>query len=238
MTTPRNVIEELTRTGFIANEEQIEALARFNLLNMTGTDAVRGIYLKSLIVGVQREIDKAQLEPEPATVLAQVHEKYYAAVVRAVTPKNLKDDPQLPREERKARAQERNRRGNFARSAKSTVLAFIKAGGDIMQLNAATITKVELTAFSLAMRSTVATQEAPLIVRVGAAISKLEELIRELADQSKGDAVDAVEATMDKLSVFMEEIGMPSTTRSDEAVRDHKLLRLPAGQFWPVVHSH
>lgn len=224
MTTPtrllskdKHVIEELTQAGFFASEEQIEALARYNLQNITGSDAVKGIYLKSLIVGVQKHLEDSQVEQEPTVVLNIVHERYYKAVMRAVTPQALADDAKLPKDVRRARSQERNRRGNFARSAKSTVLSFIKADGDIMQLNAETITKTELSAFSLAMRSHVVPQ-ATLTERAAAAIDRLEELIRQLADGEKGTAVLVSNQALKRMAALLVEMGAGVPERIDGAM--------------------
>lgn len=234
MLRDRNVIQELTTNGFLATDEQIEALARYNLQNVMGSENVRGIYLKSLIVAVQHEIQAAKVEREPKEVLDDVHSRFYKAIMRAVTPKSLQDDDSLTKEERKARAHERNRRSNFARSAKSTVLSFIKSDGDIMQLNAVSITKGELAAFAMAMRSAL---NAPMTLkqRAEAAILKTEELLRQLADQDKPTAVKLAESGLSLFADLMVELNGATTNRSDVAMRDHKFLELPAGKFWPVL---
>lgn len=234
MLKDRNVLEDLAREGFMASEDQIEALARYNLQSITGSELVRGVYLKAVIVGVQKEIEGSQVESEPLVVLGRVHDRFYGAVMRAVTTKNLKDDNLLPKDDRKARALERNRRGNFARSAKSTVAAFIKTGGDIMQLRAENITKSELTAFALAMKTRA--NQPSVEHRVQTTAERLEQLLREFADQDKPGAVNAVEHSLERLTALLQELCPHRiTTSSVEAVRDHKMLRLPSGSFWPVV---
>lgn len=230
----RNVIEDLTRNGFLANEDQIEALARYNLQNVAGGEKVRGVYLKTLIVAVQAEITGMLVEAEPAEVLDKVHKKFYAAVMRAV-PKDLQDNPKLPREERRARAKNRNRSGNFARSAKSTVLSFIKADGDIMQLNAANITKMELAAFATAMKTPA---RVSLADRTESAVLRAEELLRRLSETDKPVAQKLADGALARFADLAIELGATETTnRSDVAMRDQKLLALPAGMFWPVLDA-
>lgn len=229
-----NVVESLTAAKYVATPDQIAQLARFNLKSLEGSESVRGVYLKCLIAGVQKDLTESVTELEQDKVLQQVHERYYGAVLKAVTTREIKDSAKLPVEERRVRAQERNRRSNFARSAKSTLLNFIRADGDVQTLDADKITKGELHAFAVSM-AVPRMPAKPLSQRVVERLGDFEELVRELADADKPRAVQALEQSMERLSVLMIELGATYTDRGEIAVRDHKIWRTPAGTFWPII---
>lgn len=230
----RVVLDQLISANFKASDEQIETLARLNLHNIQGLDNVRGAYLKSLVAGVQTTAKPASRKrpAEVATALDTVHDRFYAAVTRGVVTPDIFDDDGLEQEEKTRRSLERNRRTTFARTAKNAVANYIKAGGDVFALDPVTVTKNELNTFVLAMR---AKSAAPnLEHRATLAVDRLEEIARELADDDKDAAVQAVQEVMARMANFLTELGLESTTKTLVAVRDHKLLRLPEGSFWPM----
>ena len=66
-------------------------------------------------------------------MLESVSQPYYAAVLRGVGP------PEID-------SRERTRRATFARTAKATLVAWVREGGDIRALDVATVTKTALRA--------------------------------------------------------------------------------------------
>ena len=129
-------------------EQMIETLAAertttgLNLANIDGT------YLRALVLGAQgkftvkrgkRPATEAQL-----TAVESIATPFYAAVLRGVMTVDIVLTPELPAEEVTRRTRERNRRATFARSAKSTLVAWVTAGGDIRALNGAAVTKGQL----------------------------------------------------------------------------------------------
>lgn len=230
----RGVLDQLIKSHFMATDNQIELLARLNLTSIQGLDNVRGAYLKSLISGVQRAVKPGKKSGSlVAETLDAIHERFYAAVMRGVVTKEIADLPELSQEERTARSLERNRRSNFARTAKNAVANFIKAGGDIFQLDAMTVTKVELHTFVMSMRARAAGGPT-LEHKTKLAAERLEESFRELADDDKDKAIQSVQEAMARMANLLTELGIESTTKTTVAVRDHKMLRLPEGSFWPM----
>lgn len=234
----RTVLDQLIKSHFMATDEQIETLARLNLTSIQGLDNVRGAYLKAVVSGVQRAAKPGKRPASQiAEVLDTVHERYYAAVLRGVVSKEIADEEGLSQEEKTFRSLERNRRSNFARTAKNTVANFIKAGGDIFTLDAMTVTKTELHAFAVSVKSRATGGTATPEHKAVLASSRLEEAARELADDDKDKAIQTVQEAMARLANLLTELGIESTTRTTVAVRDHKMLRLPEGSFWPMGKS-
>lgn len=229
-----NVVDTLSKANYVATPEQIGQLARMNLHSIKGSDLVNGVYLKCLIVGVQKDLESSVTELEQDKVLQQVHERYYGAVVQAVTSRDIRDDKDLLKDERRARALERNRRSNFARSAKATLLGFIRAEGDVMTLDAEKITKGELHNFAVSMKVPTNVMQS-LPARVNSTLGDLEELTKQLADVDKTLAVRALTHSIERLTMLAIEFGVSYTDRSEVAVRDAKILRTSAGTFWPVM---
>lgn len=235
----KGVVEALAKSNFVASDEQIETLARLNLTGLQQTDNVRGSYLKVLVAGVQKAIGKpaargARKLSEAAEVLAQVHERYYAAVLKGITTPDVADDESLDRDARTARSLERNRRSNFARSAKSLVNKFIDSGGDVMTINATTVTKTELQSFVLSMRQKLQATGVTLEHKAQLAMARIDEAARELADEDKEAAVTLVSETMAKLTNLLSELGRDFTTKTLVAVKEHRPLKLGEGMFWPM----
>lgn len=235
----KGIVELLTKHNFNATEEQIEVLARMNLTGIKTQDSVRGSYLRALVAGVQKPGKPAGKRGRPQALdiveaLDQVHERFYAAVLRGVTTPEVADDESLDREARTFRSLERNRRSNFARSAKSLVGKFIAAGGDVFTLNAATVTKAELQAFVLSMRQRLNATGVTLEHKAQLAMTRVEEAARELADGDKDAAVAMVSETMAKLTNLMAELGRDFTTKTLVAVKEHRPLKLNEGMFWPM----
>lgn len=230
----RSVLDQLIANKFVATDAQIETLARLNLLNIQGLDNVRGAYLKSLVADTQATAKPAARKKtaEILTALDASHERFYAAVMRGAVTPDIADADNLDQEERTRRSLERNRRTTFARTAKNALANYIKASGDVFALDPLTVTKVELQMFVIAMK---AKASAPTLEhRASLAMEKLEELTRELADDDHDAAVQAVQEVMARMANFLTELGLESTTKTTIAVRDHKMLRLPEGTFWPM----
>lgn len=232
----KSVVVVLAKNNFAATEDQIETLARMNLSGIQTQDSVRGSYLRALVAEIKKTAKPAKRGrlSEVADVLGQVHERFYAAVLRGVTTPEVADDETLDREIRTTRSLERNRRSNFARSAKSLLNKFIDAGGDIQTLNAATVTKAELQAFVLSMKQRLNATGVTVEHKAQLAMARVEEAARELADDDKDAAVAMVSETMAKLTNLLSELGRDFTTKTLVAVKEHRPLKLNEGMFWPM----
>jgi hypothetical protein len=126
-----NVLTTLAAAAFIATQEQVKELASF-VQHGAESD---GTYFKVVLAHTMaklakrgRRSAKSQLE-----ALDNVHADLYPAVLEGVGPTELE-------------SAERTRRAKFASSSASTVRRFIKLGGDVRNVDLATVTKTGLLA--------------------------------------------------------------------------------------------
>jgi hypothetical protein len=230
----RALIEELTKAHFLATDEQVRLLAGRYATGLQAQDSVKGCYLRVLTAATIKAAKPAKGKPsEIMAHLDAVHESYYAIVMKGVTTPDIADDESLDQEQRTMRSLERNRRSNFARSAKTALTNYLKAGGDLFQLDPDTLTKRELQAFVTAMRNKEA-EPKTLKHRAELAVSRIEEMCRELADEDKEAAMVTVQELMARMTNFMAEMGRDATTKTIVAVKEHRPLRLREGMFWPM----
>ena len=235
----RSLLEALTKAHFLATDEQIQLLAGRYATGLQAQDSVKGCYLKVLVATMLKAAKPAR--GKVADILATldtVHESQYAIVIKGVTTSDIEDRESLDQEERTLRSLERNRRSNFARSAKATLSSYLRANGDLFQLNPDTVTKRELTAFVAAMREKAAANSQTLQHRADLAVSRVEEMLRELADKDKVTAVSRVQDLMSKMGTLLAEMGVDPTTKATIAVSEHRPLQVRGGgMFWPMVRA-
>lgn len=230
----RSLIDELTKAHFLATDEQVQLLAGRYSTGLQAQDSVRGCYLKVLTAATIKAAKPAKgKQTEIMAHLDSVHEGYYALVIKGVTTPDVADDESLDQEQRTARSLERNRRSNFARSAKTSLTTYLKAGGDLFRLDPDTVTKRELQTFVTAMRQRSA-EPGALKHRTELAVTRIEELFRELADEDKPTALSTVQDLMNRMGNLLSEMGRDAATKAGVAVREHRPLRLREGIFWPM----
>src|SRR4051812_48680105 len=115
----RTLIEELSKSHFLATDDQVRLLAGRYATGLQAQDSVKGCYLRVLTAATIKAAKPAKGKAsEILTHLEAVHESYYALVMKGVTTPDIADDEKLDQEQRTIRSLERNRRSNFARSAK------------------------------------------------------------------------------------------------------------------------
>lgn len=135
------------KNQYALTESQIETLAAERNQSLAAMESFDGTYLRVLVTGVQAKLGakrgRPNLEAQTAA-LELIAVPYYAAVLRGVTTADIALDPSLEAAEVSRRTRERNRRAIFARSAKSTLVAWMRAGGDLRAIDPATVTKAEL----------------------------------------------------------------------------------------------
>lgn len=238
-TTKSSIVDQLTAANFVVSSDaQVEALAKVNLGAVQTQENVRGVYLKVLVAGVQQDTKPVgrRKAGDSAAALEKVHERFYAAVLRAITTPEVADDPSLDQETKTLRTLERNRRSNFARTARSVLKGFLSAGGDIHSLDATKVTKNELRAFTASKVIPPAGAEE-LEHKSTLAVSRVEEVARQLADTDKELAVQVVEEAMAKLANLLAEFGRDPTKSTVISIREHRPLRLDEGTFWPMART-
>lgn len=229
------------RAYLIKDTSDIEALARAALLG----DQIPGTYLRALIATAQvrmgmDEPRTAALRgrigpPEDAEadleVLKAVHSEFYAAVLTAVTTPDIASTAGLRKAEASRRAKERNRRSNFARSAKSTLAKFIKSGGNVRGLCVTSVTKRQVRD----MTSKAGGVELSMETRAKRFAARMVRQLEGLHEQDTDLAQMALQQALMQLSSRSAEwYGTKPTTSVKRAVEQGQLLKTADGLFWPV----
>lgn len=191
--------QTLAKAGFIASEQVLKTLAERYVTGADATNEVNGVFLKILIAHSQREAATlAHKRITMADALGSVTAAFaqlYATIVDAVTTPDVAADDSLDKDEKRRRAKERNRRTNFARSAKSTLVGYVKAGGRLVALDPATTTKEQLRSFAQAARQgprAVADQVKALQAR----LVKLVGVLKETDPDAAQEVVDAAQSDL------------------------------------------
>lgn len=230
----RSLIDELAKAHFLATDDQVQLLAGRYSSGLQAQDSVRGCYLKVFVAASIKAAKPAKGKAtEVLTHVEAVHEGFYALVLKGVSTPEISDDESLDQEVRTQRSLERNRRSNFARSAKASLAAYLKAGGDLFRLNPDTVTKRELQTFVTAMRERSA-EPKNIQHRATLAVTRIEELCRELADEDKDSAITTVQELMARMTTLLSEMGKDATTKMGIAIKEHRPFRAREGMFWPM----
>lgn len=213
-----------TGKGYLASDEQVASLAKEYVTSATGAETARGTYLRILLAHSLRELHrgshKRHTAAEALGAVETAHAHLYAVVVEATLTPDVTPDPNLSDEERRRRTQERNRRTNFARSSKSEIAGFIKAGGRLVTLTPETITRDTLRQFSRAAR------EGPksLPERVTAAVDRLASLSEQLMEEDPKTTAKAAPKTIahigEVLAVFVQRLADQDADAARGAVTD------------------
>jgi hypothetical protein len=186
-------------------EQRVEALARERVTSATIVSNADVTYLAMLVDAMQSQLGKRSRGKvnslQQAQVLAEVDKRFYAAVLRGVTTEDIAIGEGLDADEQRRRSLERNRRSAFARSAKSTVSAYITAGGDVRTLDPNTVSKA-------ALRKAIAPPEPT--DKVAAQIERSKgALLRAITRRARGDPEAArteVEGLMDELQKVLDSL--------------------------------
>jgi hypothetical protein len=242
-TQANNVIAQLEKRGYLVKDNSdITALAKAALVG----DKVPGTYLRALVASAQvrtgmeaprttalrgRIGEPADIDADVATVTA-VHDEFYALVLKAVTTEDIAPEKGLRKAEAARRAKERNRRSNFARSAKSTLTKFVRAGGNIRGLCVLSVTKRQLRELTAQKQGTQAASTEEQAKRFGARIVRALE---EMKEQDEGLAQLALQAAITELSARSADWFSKRPTTSAKKAQEHgQLLKTEDGLFWPV----
>ncbi|HXS14452.1 MAG TPA: hypothetical protein VN734_17265 [Acidobacteriaceae bacterium] len=203
-----NTLDKIASAHYVANDAQIEALAREQYISTAQVSVANATYLRVLVAGCQAELGgrrgRAPVRPDAqSAVLERVHERFYAAVLRGVTTEDVVADDSLDRAEKGRRMLERNRRSGFARSAATTLRNYVQAGGDLRALDVETTTKTALQQF-------VASKAAPDVDRIGARVARAERTLlaalKRMAKEDPDRAAEAMEAITEHLQVALSEL--------------------------------
>jgi hypothetical protein len=137
----------LEDAGYLATDEQLAAIAQEYAVGLGAITGVRLNYLRILVAHSKRAAGqkaKKMTSTQTRKVVQEVHDKLYAVVLAAITTPDIAPDDSASDRDRARRTIERNRRSNFARTAKHALDTFVDAGGKLSALNPATVTKESL----------------------------------------------------------------------------------------------
>jgi hypothetical protein len=134
-------------------EAQIESLAAERVTSATTADGLDATYLRVLVAAAKSRRGK------PLDCIERAAAGFYAAVLRGVSTPDIAIAPELEPSEIARRNRERHRRATWARSVKSTLTSWIRAGGELRELDVAQVTKSQLRAETLEHRDAPTTAE-------------------------------------------------------------------------------
>jgi len=194
-----------------ATEADVENLARDYLAAQSQSAAVGSTYLKVLAASAQQHVrDTTPIKPttvEATTALyargvAAVHKRFYPIILATMTTPDIAKAPNLGPVEKSRRATERNRRTNFARSAYSTLRAWVRAGHDLLTLNIEKMTKRLLIAgLPPAKPSRLTT--ARLVSSGETATLRLTQFIKRLRMRDEVQAAQVVASALDEFNAVL-----------------------------------
>lgn len=223
-----NTLDKIASAHYVANDAQIEALAREQYTATAQVGVANATYLRVLVVGCQAELGSRRGRAAPfrpdaqLAVLEKTHERYYAAVLRGVTTDDVSPEENLERTEKGRRMLERNRRSAFARSATTTLRNYVRAGGDLRALEPETTTKTGLQQF-------VSSKAAPDTDKLGARVARAEKsllaALKRMAKEDPDRAAEAMEAITERLQVALSELGP-----SEQVVAGTQAAATPTGK--------
>lgn len=217
-------------------ETAVRDLTIAHINALTTGESTRTTYLRTLIEETQRELGveprannakRAKLDDteraRQLAALAAVHGRF-AVIINDVIEPTLKDIPS------KDRANERNRRNNFARTAVYAARLYVRAGKDLTGLASGKLSKsamaVELIPLPLTPRR--------LKNRVERASKALVTSLLELGEADKGGALAELETLMGIMASQLAELGGTVARDVNRATAEHKPFRKGSTLFVPT----
>lgn len=193
-----SILETIIKAKFLADEKQVEALAGIvgEGINASGT------YLSVVLAHTQESVGRKRKSKEThLAAIDEIHERFYPSVLRGVGPPAVE-------------SAERNRRATFARSAASDLRYFVKQGGDLRSLDAATVSKAKLRAEGKTVPTGTRTERT-----LTKASAQWERAIRRLAKRDAEAARKEVINQQSHLEALLEELtgGAPAAKRKARA---------------------
>lgn len=224
---------------YIATPDDIEHLARRHMEALAGGATLRLTYLRALVATAQADLGlkpgKTSKKTTPETLKTQLaavdktHDRFYTSVLQGVEAGLPAVDPEAGRV--RDRKQLMHRRANFARSAKSTLRAWLKAGHDLATLIPQKVTKYAL-AVAVTRKAKVSSAVGPTVERW---VGRLRRLLRAAVKTDKEGTVTALENAMTGLAQELLSFGVTPTRSAAAAARERRPFRTAKGVFWPTA---
>lgn len=229
----KTIIEKLATKNFVATAEDIGVLTKELVGGEKAAAGARSTYLSSMVATVQEKLHvpvrtraapkgrfklSDELIEEHLKAIEEVHSTFYEAVLA-----NLPEGTAI----------ERNKASNFARSSKSLLRTWVKAGGDIRTLAAARVTKSTIRVEASA-RAKTPKQITTVMARQAEGLS---DSAMSLSALDKQAAVEAIETVIAQLAKSLGEMGVEATRDPKLAISEHRPFRIKEGLFWPAQHG-
>ena len=228
-------ISELESKGFVAAPEDIREIAQTALAASAQNGETRATYLKALVATIQAELGMPQTKRRsvPAEMdesetrkqmeaMERVHERFYKEVMAVVSSIPPRDE-----EQGVDRSVLYANRATFARTAKSTLRSWLASGHNIKGLVASKVTKYALAAEVTRKQAQVRAPSEKFLIK---ATGKLLERVKAIPN--KEHAIRLVEILIDQMVKGLVEMGVQTTSKLEDAMRDHKLLETQTGVVW------
>lgn len=190
---------DIAKHGYIVNEAALSELARRYADGIAATEGVRATYLQVLVAHTKQELGRAAASASSEQQLAaidSVHSGLYSIILDAITTEDIAADDSLEKAESKRRSRERNRRTTFARTSKSVLAHWVRAGGKIHTLDPAKVTKE-------ALRVQASPTEESVDSIVQKAEGTLERAVRVLVVQDAEAAQELVNEITQRLQAIV-----------------------------------
>jgi hypothetical protein len=225
---------------YVATDGDIKALAKHNLEAARARQTVRATYLRALVATAQHELKQRKelraggsIPDGQLAAVELVDDRFYRIVLETVITPDIADHPRLSGFESHRRAIERNRRSGFARSAKSTLVGWLRIPGhDLRTLEAATVTKNLLA--NDTPRGGKPLRPALVRRQTKAAAEKFLRLTDKLVEVDEAAAVEILHHAMLKLSKLLERSAGEPTRKPSVAVQEDRPLLTDTGVFMLV----
>ena len=221
---------------YLATDADIRKLTEGYVAAITTGEETRSTYLRILVRHIQKELGAEPrtnnvrspklTQEQMATQLAAaaaVHERFYTLVNEVV-------DSSITNVPSKDRAQEKNRRTNFARTAIYAVRLYIRSGKDVTALAPARASKSAI-AISVAPKTP---SPRRLKGRVERASKAFMVAVLALSEADQQAAVSELDTLLGQLATQLASLGVAAVRNPTKAAHDHVPLRVGSTTFIPT----
>lgn len=230
----KTIFQKIEDRNYRVTKGQIGEVTRQHVQGEATVLLARGMYLKGLVANTQDALGVAvRTRSAPAGRFGAASEEMRAEHIKALELVHSGFYEEVLANIPEGSAIQRNKDSGFARTAKSRLRSWIRAGGDIRSLAAPKVTVKSLTV----ERGDVARTPAQLKAVMVRQATGLAESAGTLAGADKQSAIEAIETVMSQLAVKLTELGVTATTDPKKARAEHRPFRLKEGIFWPAPHE-
>lgn len=228
----------LEARDFVATPADIEDITRRRLSASIQASQSQDTYLKALTATTIVELGEKPrarvagktdaLSPDEIrahlVALENVHQRFYAIVLKAIL-----DGPAELGLKRKTMA---HRRATFARTSKSLLRSWIKAGHDVRGLVSSRVTKLMLMREIPDAPKPVAATIRRRAMGLG---DRLVLLVGSAPKADRPAALTALESVIQLLAHQMTEMGATISSRPESAVREGRPFKRGSTVYWPIA---